>query len=65
MVNTPQPRSNSFDPPEEADWHRMIAEAAYFIAQQRGFRGQFALEDWLAAERQVRQVISPQRSVAG
>jgi len=37
----------------------MIAEAAYYLAQKRGFRGEHSLEDWLAAEQQVRQVISP------
>jgi hypothetical protein len=37
----------------------MIAEAAYYRAQKRGFTGENALEDWLAAEQQVRQVISP------
>jgi len=37
----------------------MIAEAAYYLAQKRGFRGDNSLEDWLAAEQQVRQVISP------
>jgi hypothetical protein len=49
----------SFDPPQEADWHRMIAEAAYYLAQKRGFVGLHSLDDWLAAEQQVRQVISP------
>ena len=33
--------------------HRRIAEAAYFIAERRGFRGGSALEDWLAAEIQI------------
>ena len=37
----------------------MIAEAAYYLAQKRGFHGEHSLEDWLAAEQQVRQVISP------
>jgi Protein of unknown function (DUF2934) len=37
----------------------MIAEAAYYLAQKRGFIGEHSLEDWLAAEQQVRQVISP------
>jgi Protein of unknown function (DUF2934) len=37
----------------------MIAEAAYYLAQKRGFLGEHSLEDWLAAEQQVRQVISP------
>jgi Protein of unknown function (DUF2934) len=37
----------------------MIAEAAYYLAQRRQFVGEHALEDWLSAEQQVRQVISP------
>jgi Protein of unknown function (DUF2934) len=37
----------------------MIAEAAYYLAQKRGFRGGHSLDDWLAAEQQVRHVISP------
>lgn len=57
MFISPQPRS--FHPPEEAEWHRMIAEAAYYLAQKRGFRGDLCLDDWLAAEQQVRHVISP------
>jgi len=32
---------------------RMIAEAAYFIAQRRDFDGGLELEDWLAAEAEV------------
>lgn len=52
-------KPRSFDPPQEPQWHRMIAEAAYFIAEKRRFIGQHSLDDWLAAEQQVRQVISP------
>jgi Protein of unknown function (DUF2934) len=51
--------SRSFDQPREADWHRGISEAAYFIAMKRGFTGDHSLEDWLTAEQQMRQVISP------
>jgi hypothetical protein len=36
----------------EERW-RMIAEAAYYIAQRRGFVGGDALADWIAAEAQV------------
>jgi hypothetical protein len=54
-----QPRS--FDPPQEPDWHRAIAVAAYYLAQKRGFVGEHSIDDWLAAERQVGQVISPIR----
>jgi hypothetical protein len=50
----------SFDPPQEPEWHRMIAEAAYYLAQKRGFLGEHCLDDWLTAEQQLRQVISPE-----
>lgn len=33
--------------------YRMIAEAAYLRAEQRGFDGGDPLEDWLTAEREV------------
>jgi hypothetical protein len=56
---SPETRRRSFDSPEEPEWHRMIAEAAYYLAQKRGFTGENALDDWLAAEREMRQVISP------
>ena len=32
----------------------LIAEAAYFLAQQRGFEPGYALEDWLAAEARIK-----------
>jgi hypothetical protein len=59
MTSATESPPRSFDPPQEADWHRAIAEAAYYLAQKRGFAGEQALEDWLTAEQQVRQVISP------
>ena len=37
--------------PEER--YRMIAEAAYRIAELRGFQGDMALNDWLQAEAAV------------
>ena len=36
----------------EERW-RMVAEAAYYIAQQRGFAGGDTVADWLAAETAV------------
>lgn len=33
--------------------YRMIAEAAYLRAEQRGFNGGDPLDDWLTAEREV------------
>lgn len=39
----------------------MIAETAYYLAEKRGFLDGHCLDDWLAAEQQVRRVISPAR----
>ncbi len=38
--------------PDEARW-QLIAEAAYRLAESRGFAPGHELEDWLAAEREV------------
>jgi hypothetical protein len=51
-------KPSSFDPPREPDWHRMIAEAAYYRAESRGFQGDQRLDDWLAAEEQVKHQLS-------
>jgi hypothetical protein len=41
---------------------RMIAEAAYFRAMQRGFNGGSSLDDWLEAEREISHLLpSPQQ----
>ncbi len=49
----------SFDPPAQPEWHRMIAEAAYFHAERRNFDVGHALDDWLLAEQEVKRIISP------
>ena len=36
----------------------MIAEAAYYIAEQRGFGDGREVEDWLIAERQIDAVLA-------
>ena len=33
--------------------HQMISDKAYYIAEQRGFNGDAAMQDWLQAERQI------------
>ncbi len=40
--------------------HAMIAEAAYYLAEQRGFGGdaESACADWLEAERTVNQLLA-------
>jgi hypothetical protein len=35
------------------DRHRMIAEAAYSLAEQRGFQHGQEIPDWLAAEKEI------------
>lgn len=42
------------------DRHAMIEEAAYFLAEKRGFTGDYQMEDWLAAELEVDQRILAQ-----
>jgi hypothetical protein len=36
---------------------RMIAEAAYFRAQARGFQGGDPVDDWLTAEEQINRIL--------
>jgi hypothetical protein len=48
-------------PPTIADdeLRQQIAEAAYYRAQQRGFSPGYEIEDWLAAEEQIRNAPRP------
>jgi hypothetical protein len=43
---------------EAAQRQTMIAEAAYFRAQRRGFESGHALDDWLAAEQEIYQLVA-------
>jgi Protein of unknown function (DUF2934) len=47
----------SFNPPNESDWHRMISEAAYFIAARRNFAAGDETADWLAAEANIKALL--------
>ena len=44
-----------------AELDRMICEAAYYIAEQRGFEPGHELDDWLAAEAQIHDQLAAQR----
>lgn len=44
--------------------HAMIADAAYFRAEKRGFEAGHELEDWLAAEEEIEQHLEQQDSAA-
>jgi hypothetical protein len=37
----------------ESDRRRMVAEAAYYLAEKRGFAPGDPMEDWIAAEAQI------------
>ena len=43
--------------PSSEERRRMIAEAAYFRAEKRGFAGGDPFEDWIVAERQVDEAL--------
>jgi hypothetical protein len=42
----------SLNKPDQ-DYHEMIAEAAYYIAEQRGFIPGFEDQDWYEAENEI------------
>jgi len=44
--------------PSPAERMKMIAEAAYYLAQKRGFSGGNEMTDWVAAEKQVDGLIA-------
>ena len=45
--------------------HRYVAEAAYFIAEQRGFQGRSPDEDWFEPRLSIRRCCAPTRALAG
>ena len=50
--------TNSVGDDSSADRSQMIAEAAYYLAEQRGFSGGDPVQDWLDAELIVDQMQS-------
>jgi hypothetical protein len=59
-VKKPQPQAVQPDPgaaqaePKGEQIRERIREAAYYRAQQRGFSPGYEMEDWLAAEAEIR-----------
>jgi hypothetical protein len=52
--------NNQSDLPDEAEvmedtFRVMIEEAAYYLAEKRGFKPGYELQDWLQAEKQIRK----------
>ena len=53
--------THSRDPREEFNdeaWHDMVATAAYYLAEARGFEGGSPDEDWYEAEAQLREQLA-------
>jgi len=50
--------TNKVPLPDTDRMRAMIAEAAYFRAEQRGFAPGFDEQDWLAAENEVRTALA-------
>lgn len=44
-------------PMSNEELQRLVAEAAYFRAQRRGFAPGYELQDWVEAEAEVRRLI--------
>ena len=55
--STPTKPLRGINPPiRRSPWdqrHSMVAEAAYYFSEHRGFAPGHELEDWLAAENQI------------
>jgi hypothetical protein len=52
-VDSPAPATKETTP-DSGERRRMVAEAAYYRAAQRGFAPGSEVEDWLEAEAQIR-----------
>jgi hypothetical protein len=62
-VKKPAGSNHAFDPPAEAEWHRRISEAAYHRSQRKEFSGESALDNWVAAELEVKALLSAEAKV--
>jgi uncharacterized protein HemX len=47
------PRKSAASTAKGDQRHAMIAEIAFYYAEQRGFQGDMAMDDWLRAEAEV------------
>ena len=56
-VDSPAPPEPGPQPVAPEARHAMIAEAAFYRAEQRGFEPGYELDDWLHAERDIERVL--------
>lgn len=52
------PTAAPVEPGGNGEWERRVAEAAYFLAERRGFKGGSPEQDWFEAERELRALES-------
>jgi hypothetical protein len=57
LKDPPQPRIATGITVSAELRHRMIAEAAYYLAEKRNFQGGDPVNDWLEAERIIDQAL--------
>ena len=57
-VRTPRKNVTNLKTVSSDQRRAMIAEAAYFRAEQRGFEGGDPISDWLLSEQEVDQILS-------
>jgi hypothetical protein len=50
--------TQAFVPPAESEWHRRISEAAYYRSQKPELSGESVLDNWIAAELEVKVQLS-------
>jgi hypothetical protein len=55
VAPTPPQSADDVEPQEMDEVQRLIAVAAYYRAEQRGFEPGHELDDWIAAEKEVRR----------
>lgn len=53
--DSPPETMNELAQPFTSERHRLIEEAAYYLAEKRGFESEHELEDWLEAEQIINQ----------
>ena len=50
-------KESFISPPPSMDKHQMISEAAYYIAEKRGFVNGCEEDDWFEAETQINELL--------
>lgn len=52
-ANNPRPQTKQKGSINAKQRHEMISEAAYLLAEKRGFHGDSSMDDWLQAEADI------------